>query len=659
MRIKDAKGSPLSWTQPIATQRFAEFILFDYLAEGSTGKGTEDYAERVDPDDVKEKNFGAEAYDETKFITVYKKALSALKNKSLLSQLNKKGNVVSKGIIDDDRFQLRLKDDIEDFLKTNEIGKELAQIKLKDLTSQKLASVFRDTKATKESQSKIRQGLTKSELDELKKYKDSSGNSIFNVEKKSHRNKNKETKIITFNELSNDAYVDNLTKDVEVEEDGKRVTYQQYYPKASALITAGFVREEKDLRNILLPNIITSKKIQQETKMTIGGGDEEKLSLESSPLYREQVIPIATTTGREQKTAADSLEIIFGKQYEDTKEGKKAALEYSKLKRETDKLKPVFDEYIDSLRELLLERNPALRDIESYIKDATEEEVDAMFDRLESPEEEKDFREKEEKIIEETTEKEKEKTQGFVKDFLKEIVDEPIEDGTIADLKRVLSEVKIGGKGFGNVADTVTTHRDMLSQMRVIGHNNPKNNPLKAKHLLLLPDFDKSRYEIELGKGKDSGNLLKPIFKNYLANKRRYIDKRIKESDKGLPARDAEETETSEMLEVLYNSPNKVLDKEYFGETIGDVTKVMDFRLVIDRFAFTAKDSDGETSTSYTYSLGKFNGQPSTIKYKNVNLRKLQMAYKKDSQPDLESTRKARDFIFDIKEELNILEREV
>ena len=635
MRIKDAKGSPLSWTQPIATQRFAEFILFDYLAEGSTGKGTEDYAERVDPDDVKEKNFGAEAYDETKFITVYKKALSALKNKSIST------------IIKDKRFQLRLKPDIESFLETNEIGKELAQIKLKDLTSQKLASVFRDTKATKASQSRIRQGLTKSELNRLKRLKDYDGNKIFNVEEKSHRNKNKKTKIITFTELSNDAYLDNLN----TEESG--------YPKAEVLLDAGFVREPKDLRNILLPNIITSKKIQQETKMTIGGGDDEKLSLESSPLYREQVIPIATTTGREQKTAADSLEIIFGKQYEDTEEGKKAKQEYSKLKRETDKLRPVFDDYIDSLRVLLLERNPALRDIERYIADATEEQVDAMFDRLESPEEEKDFRAKEEKIIEETTEKEREKTQGFVKDFLKEIVDEPVFNWQTGALKRVLSEVKIGDKNFGNVADTVTTHRDMLSQMRVIGYNNPQNNPLKAKHLLLLPDFDKSRYEIELGKSRDSGNLLKPIFQNYLANKRRYIDKRIKESDKGLPARDAEETETSDMLEVLYNNPNKVLDKEYFGETIGDVTKVMDFRLVIDRFAFTAKDSDGKTTTSYTYSLGKFDGKPSTIKYKNVNLRKLQMAYKKDSQPDLESTRTARDFIFDIKEELNILEREV
>lgn len=643
MRIKDAKGSPLSWTQPIATQRFAEFILFDYLAEGSTGKGTEDYAERVDPDDVKEQNFGAEVYDETKFITVYKKALSALKNKSIST------------IIKDKRFQLRLKPDIESFLETNEIGKELAQIKLKDLTSQKLASVFRDTKATKASQSRIRQGLTKNELNKLKRVKDNSGDAIFNVEEKSHKNKNKKTKIITFNELSNDAYLDNIK--AEIEEDG--TIFEVDYPKAKALFDAGFVREEKDLRNILLPNIITSKKIQQETKMTIGGGDDEKLSLENDPLYRKQTIPIATTTGREQKTAADSLEIIFGKQYEDTEEGKKAAFEYSKLKRETDKLKPVFDDYIDSLRELLLERNPALRDIESYIKDATEEEVDAMFDRLESPEEEKDFRAKEENIIEETTEKEREKTQGFVKDFLKEIVDEPVEQDTISALKRVLSEVIIGGKSFGNVADTVTTHRDMLSQMRVIGYNNPKNNPLKAKHLLLLPDFDKSRYEIELGKGKDSDNLLKPIFELYLTNKRRYIDKRIKESDKGLPARDAEETETSEMLGILYNSPSKVLDKQYFGETIGDVTKVMDFRLVIDRFAFTAKDSDGETSTSYTYSLGKFNGQPSTIKYKNVNLRKLQMAYKKDSQPDLESTRKARNFIFDIKEELNILEREV
>tara|TARA_R100000231_G_scaffold95000_1_gene71227 strand:+ start:1731 stop:3698 length:1968 start_codon:yes stop_codon:yes gene_type:complete len=655
LRIKDAKGSPLSWTQPIATQRFAEFILFDYLAEGSTGKGTEDYAERVDPDDVKEKNFGSETYDENKFITVYKKALSALKNKSLLSQLNDKGNIVSKGIIDDDRFQLRLKSDIESFLKTNEIGKELAQIKLKDLTSQKLASVFRDTKATKASQSRIRQGLTQNELDRLKTIKDNKGDAIFNVEEKSHRNKNKKTKIITFNELSNDAYLDNIK--AEIEEDG--IIYEVDYPKAFVLFDAGFVREEKDLRNILLPSIITSKKIQQETKTTIGGGDDEKLSLESSPLYRKQVIPIATTTGREQKTAADSLEVIFGKQYEDTEEGKKAVREYSKLKRETDKLKPVFDDYIDRLRGLLLERNPALRDIESYIKDATEEEVDAMFDRLDSPEEEKDFRAKEEKIIEETTEKEREKTQGFVKDFLKEIVDEPVSRLTISDLKRVLSEVKIGGKGFGNVADTVTTHGDMLSQMRVIGYNNPQNNPLKAKHLLLLPDFDKSRYEIELGKSKNSGDLLKPIFKNYLANKRKFIDKRIKESDKGLPARDAKETETSEMLEVLYNNPNKVLDKEYFGETIGDVTKVMDFRLVIDRFAFTGKDSDGETTTSYTYSLGKFDGKPSTIKYKNVNLRKLQMAYKKDSQPDLESTRTARDFIFDIKEELNILEREV
>tara|TARA_R100001015_G_C4626434_1_gene185431 strand:- start:565 stop:2472 length:1908 start_codon:yes stop_codon:yes gene_type:complete len=635
LRIKDAKGSPLSWTQPIATQRFAEFILFDYLAEGSTGKGTEDYAERVDPDDVKEKNFGAEAYDENKFITVYKKALSALKNKSIST------------IIKDKRFQLRLNPDIESFLETNEIGKELAQIKLKNLTSQKLASVFRDTKATKASQSRIRQGLTQSELKKLKKLKDDNGNNIFNVEEKSHRNKNKRTKIITFTELSNDAYIDNLN----TEESG--------YPKAEALFDAGFIREEKDLRNILLPTIITSKKIQQETKMTIGGGDDEKLSLESSPLYREQVIPIATTTGREQKTATDSLEVIFGKQYEDTDEGEKAVFEYSKLRRETDKLKPIFDEYIDSLRELLLERNPALRDIESYIKDATEEEVDAMFDRLESPEEEKDFRAKEEKIIEETTEKEKEKTQGFVKDFLKEIIDEPIKDSTISDLKRTLSEIKIGGKSFENVADFVTTNRDMLSQMRVIGHNNPQNNPLKAKHLLLLPDFDKSRYEIELGKGKDSGNLLKPIFKNYLANKRRYIDKRIKESDKGLPARDAEETETSEMLRILYNNPSRVLDKQYFGETIGDVTKVMDFRLVIDRFAFTAKDSDGKTTTSYTYSLGKFDRQPSTIKYKNVNLRKLQTAYKKESQPDLKSTRKARDFIFDIKEELNILEREV
>ena len=135
-----------------------------------------------------------------------------------------------------------------------------------------------------------------------------------------------------------------------------------------------------------------------------------------------------------------------------------------------------------------------------------------------------------------------------------------------------------------------------------------------------------------------------------MTNKRKFIDKRIRATDKALPTREKKDAETSEMLEVLYNNPNKVLDKEYFGETIGDVTKVMDFRLVIDRFAFTGKDSDGETTTSYTYSLGKFDGKPSTIKYKNVNLRKLQMAYKKDSQPDLESTRKARDFIFDIKE---------
>jgi hypothetical protein len=640
LRIKDAKGSPLSWTLPIATQRFAEFILFDYLAEGSTGKGTEDYAERVDPDDVKEKNFGAEAYDENKFISVYKRALSALKNKSIST------------IIKDKRFQLRLKPDIESFLETNEIGKELAQIKLNDLTSQKLASVFRDTKATKKSQSRIRQGLTKSELNKLKKFKDDSGNKIFNVEEKSHRNKNKKTKIITFTELSNDAYIDNLLLE---EADG----YMHAYPKAEVLFDAGFIREEKDLRNILLPTTIISKKIQQETKMTIGGGDEERQTLENDPLYRKQTIPIATTAGREQKTTTDSLEVIFGKQYEDTEEGKKAVREYSKLKRETDKLKPIFDDYIDSLRELLLEKNPALRDIESYIKDATEEEVDAMFDRLESPEEEKDFRAKEEKLIEETTEKERKKTQGFVKDFLEEIIDDPVSEGTIADLKRVLSEVKIGGKSFGNVADTVTTHRDMLSQMRVIGYNNPKNNPLKAKHLLLLPDFDKSRYEIELGKSKNSGDLLKPIFQIYLTNKRKFIDKRIRATDKALPTREKKDAETSEMLEVLYNNPNKVLDKEYFGETIGDVTKVMDFRLVIDRFAFTGKDSDGETTTSYTYSLGKFDGKPSTIKYKNVNLRKLQMAYKKDSQPDLESTRTARDFIFDIKEELNILEREV
>ena len=68
--------------------------------------------------------------------------MSALKNKSIST------------IIKDKRFQLRLKPDIESFLETNEIGKELAQIKLKDLTSQKLASVFRDTKATKASQSK-------------------------------------------------------------------------------------------------------------------------------------------------------------------------------------------------------------------------------------------------------------------------------------------------------------------------------------------------------------------------------------------------------------------------------------------------------------------------------------------------------------------------
>ena len=95
--------------------------------------------------------------------------------------------------------------------------------------------------------------------------------------------------------------------------------------------------------------------------MTIGGGDDEKLSLENDPLYRKQTIPIATTTGREQKAAAKiGLEVIFGKQYEDTKEGEKAALEYSKLKRETDKLRPVFDDYIDSLRELLLEKNPCV-----------------------------------------------------------------------------------------------------------------------------------------------------------------------------------------------------------------------------------------------------------------------------------------------------------
>ena len=653
MRIKDAKGSPLSWTLPIATQRFAEFILFDYLAEGSTGKGTEDYAERVDPDDVKEKNFGAEAYDENKFISVYKKALSALKNKSLLSQLNDKGNIVSKGIIDDDRFQLRLKSDIESFLKTNEIGKELAQIKLRDLTSQKLASVFRDTKATKASQSRIRQGLTKSELDRLKRLKDYDGNKIFNVEEKSHRNKNKKTKIITFTELSNDAYIDNLL-DTELEKGDRN------YPKAKALFDAGFIRKETDLRNILLPNIITSKKIQQETKITIGGGDEERLSLENDPLYRKQTIPIATTSGREQKTTTDSLEVIFGKQYEDTDEGKKAVEEYSKLKKQADKLRPVFDNFIDVLREQLSYRVPALQDIERHIKEATEEQVDEMFDRLESPEEEKDFRAKEEQIIDETTKKEREKTQGLFKEFLKEIIDEPVGVVVQDDLEEVLGELKIGGESFEGLADNVRTNRDMLSQIRVIGYNNPKNNPLKAKHLLLLPDFDKSRYEIELGKiGRDGGNLLKPIFENYLIAKRKFIEERIKATDKALPTREKKDAETSEMLEVLYNDPNKVLDKQYFGETIGDVTKVMDFRLVIDRFAFTAKDSDGETSTSYTYSLGKFDRQPSTIKYKNVNLRKLQLAYKKETQPDLESTRKARDFIFDIKEELNILEREV
>lgn len=653
MRIKDAKGSPLSWTQPIATQRFAEFILFDYLAEGSTGKGTEDYAERVDPDDVKEKNFGSETYDENKFITVYKKALSALKNKSLLSQLNDKGNIVSKGIIDDDRFQLRLKSDIESFLKTNEIGKELAQIKLKNLTSQKLASVFRDTKATKASQSRIRQGLTQSELDRLKGLEHYGGHEkIFNVEEKSHRNKNKKTKIITFTELSNDAYIDNLSL--------KTITSDIAYPKVKALFDAGFIRKETDLRNILLPTIITSKKIQQETKITIGGGDEERLSLENDPLYRKQTIPIATTSGREQKTTTDSLEVIFGKQYEDTDEGKKAVQEYSALKKQADELRPVFDNFIDSLREQLSFKSPALQDIERYIKDAAEEQVDEMFDRLESSEEEKDFRAKEEQIIDETTEKEREKAKGLFKEFLEKEIDEPVKQDILDDLEETLSKLKIGGKGFENVASLVTTNRDMLSQIRVIGYNNPKNNPLKAKHLLLLPDFDKSRYEIELGKiGKDGDNFLKPIFETYLTNKRKFIDKRIKESDKGLPAREKKDAETSEMLEILYNDPNKVLDKQYFGETIGDVTKAIDFRLVIDRFAFTAKDSDGETTTSYTYSLGKFDRQPSTIKYKDVNLRKLQTAYKKESQPDLESTRTARDFIFDIKEELNILEREV
>ena len=96
--------------------------------------------------------------------------------------------------------------------------------------------------------------MTQSELKKLKKLKDDDGNNIFNVEEKSHRNKNKRTKIITFTELSNDAYLDNLN----TEESG--------YPKAEVLLDAGFVKEEKDLKNILLPNIITSKKSNKKLK---------------------------------------------------------------------------------------------------------------------------------------------------------------------------------------------------------------------------------------------------------------------------------------------------------------------------------------------------------------------------------------------------------
>ena len=56
---------------------------------------------------------------------------------------------------------------------------------------------------------------------------------------------------------------------------------------------------------------------------------------------------------------------------------------------------------------------------------------------FESPEEEKDFRQRK-KNNRRNYRKRKRKTQGFVKDFLKEIVDEPVEQDTISALKEFL-----------------------------------------------------------------------------------------------------------------------------------------------------------------------------------------------------------------------------
>ena len=334
----ELEGTPttITWTEPIAKKKMAEFIFSDYLNPNKYTRKEQELTSKFNriynPKKVAKSSKGIEGFTKTEYKNIFKSSLSYIQN-------NKLQKII-------EEFNLELDEKTTSFIEGDK-GKEVIDEKLSDLNNNSLSRIYEQEEVSKKAERGLELGLTENEAKAyfLDKMQVQVGGEEYEVETAGKKEKKMSKKPINTKEYIIDGRKlfsdDDNVKLKKLKELGfKQIGFAKKEQKAGKSLLAGNegrinLGESQDLYSSLIER-------DEDGKPIIQSG---KYKMEEDRSYKFQKVPFGNTnTGEELQTVSDALMIKFGAEWE--KKNKDGLVkEYEKLTKPIKKLKPIIDKY--------------------------------------------------------------------------------------------------------------------------------------------------------------------------------------------------------------------------------------------------------------------------------------------------------------------------
>ena len=326
----------ITWTEPIAKKKMAEFIFFDYLNPNKYTRKEQELISRFNriynPKKVAKNSKGIEGFTKTEYKKIFNSALSYIQN-------NKLEKII-------EEFNLELDEKTTSFIEEDK-GKEVIDEKLSDLNTNVLSRIYEQEEVSKKAERGLELGLTENEAKSyfLDKIQVQVGGEEYEVETAGKKEKKMSKKPINTKEYIIDGRRlfsdDDNVKLKKLKELGfRQIGIAKKQDKAGKSLLAGNegridLAESQDMYSPIIERDKDGKPIIQSGKYKIG--EDRSYKFQKVPFGNEK-------TGEELKTVSDALMIKFGAEWE--KKNKDGLVkEYEALTKPIKKLKPIIDKY--------------------------------------------------------------------------------------------------------------------------------------------------------------------------------------------------------------------------------------------------------------------------------------------------------------------------